>query len=181
MRPRQRLPVARLTWYAENAADDLTFVEEKQGIGSTLHFECEWGRGDRRNCLIPILSQQLGIAERNRIMAYHNPTKLRISLWRDFRPERTLAYKASGAPDAKVFQRDDHLQEEVFAWHVSEGVLNGVADDELRAKIAACLTEDFAPALPPSDRACRRVGKFFSTGHRVGEGGMVEQRGPGLR
>jgi hypothetical protein len=107
-------------------------------------------------------------------MAHQSPAKLRISLWRNFRPERTLAYKASGAADAKVFQRDDQLQEEVFAWHVGEGMLNGVADDELRAKIAACLTDDFAPALPPSDRAVHRLGKFLEVAQRAIESGKAE-------
>jgi len=107
-------------------------------------------------------------------MANDSPAKLRISLWRDFRPERTLAYKASGAPDAKFFQRDDQLQEEVFAWHVGEGVLNGVADDELRAKITACLTEDFAPALPPADRGCQKLGKFFEAAQKAIDSGMAE-------
>jgi hypothetical protein len=107
-------------------------------------------------------------------MAEHSPTKLKISLWRDFRPDRTLVYKASDASEAKVFQKDDQLQEEVFAWHVGEGVLNGVADDELRAKIAACLTEDFAPALPPANRACRKLGKFFEVAQRAIESGKAE-------
>jgi hypothetical protein len=107
-------------------------------------------------------------------MAHYRSAKLRISLWRDFWPERTLAYKASGERDARVFQRGDQLQEEVFAWHVGEGVLNGVADDELRAKITACLTEDFAPALPPSDRACHRLGKFFEVAQQAIESGKAE-------
>lgn len=107
-------------------------------------------------------------------MAHRSSAKLRISLWRNFRPERTLAYKASGAADAKVFQRDDQLQEEVFAWHVGEGVLNGVADNELRAKIAASLTDDFAPALAPSDRACHKLTKFFELSQQAIKSGKAE-------
>lgn len=107
-------------------------------------------------------------------MANDSPPKLRISLWRNFRPERTLAYKAGDATDARFFQRDDQLQEEVFAWHVGEGVLNGVVDDVLRAKITACLTEDFAPALPPADRACRRLEKFFEAAREAIESGKAE-------
>jgi hypothetical protein len=107
-------------------------------------------------------------------MATDSPPKMRVSLWRDFRPERTLAYKAGGAPDAKFFQRDDQLQEEVFALHVGEGVLNGVADDDLRATITACLTEDFAPALPPSERACRKLERFFEAAQKAIESGKAE-------
>jgi hypothetical protein len=107
-------------------------------------------------------------------MATDSPPKMRVSLWRDFRPERTLAYKAGGAPDAKFFQRDDQLQEEVFALHVGEGVLNGVADDDLRATIKACLTEDFAPALPPSMRACRKLERFFQAAKKAIESGKAE-------
>ena len=107
-------------------------------------------------------------------MATDSPPKMRVSLWRDFRPERTLAYKAGGAPDAKFFQQDDQLQEEVFALHVGEGVLNGVADDDLRATITACLTEDFAPALPPSERACRKLERFFAAAQQAIESGKAE-------
>jgi hypothetical protein len=107
-------------------------------------------------------------------MATDSPPKLRVSLWRDFRPERTLAYKARDEADAKFFQRDDQLQEEVFAWHVGESILNGVADDELREKITACLTEDFAPALPPSDRPCSKLLKFFEAAEEVIESGKAE-------
>lgn len=107
-------------------------------------------------------------------MAQDSPAKLRISLWRDFRPERTLAYKASDAPDARFFQRDDQLQEEVFAWHVGESVLNGIADDNLRAQIAASLSEDFAPALPPAQRACSKLEKFFDAARQAIESGKAE-------
>ena len=107
-------------------------------------------------------------------MATDSPPKMRVSLWRDFRPERTLAYKAGGASDAKFFQRDDQLQEEVFALHVGEGVLNGVADDDLRATITACLTEDFAPALPPSERTCRKLERFFEVAQKAIESGKAE-------
>jgi hypothetical protein len=107
-------------------------------------------------------------------MASDSPPKLRISLWRDFRPERTLAYKASGTPDGRFFQRDDQLQEEVFTWYVGEGVLNGVVDDELRAKITACLTEDFAPALSPSDRPCSKLSRFFEAAEEAIESGKAE-------
>lgn len=102
-------------------------------------------------------------------MAQPSPAKLRISLWRDFRPERTL-----GAPGGKFFQREDQLQEEVFTWHVGEGVLNGVADDKLRAKITACLTEDFAPALPPADRACHKLRKFLEAAQQAIDSGKAE-------
>lgn len=107
-------------------------------------------------------------------MATDSPPKMRVSLWRDFRPERTLAYKAAGTLDAKFFQRDDQLQEEVFALHVGEGVINGVADDDLRATITACLTEDFAPALPPSERACRKLERFFAAARQAIESGKAE-------
>ena len=105
-------------------------------------------------------------------MATDSPPKMRVSLWRDFRPERTLAYKAAGTLDAKFFQRDDQLQEEVFALHVRAGVINGVADDDLRATITACLTEDFAPALPPSSGLpqTRKVLRRRAAGHEVRQG-----------
>jgi len=107
-------------------------------------------------------------------MATDSPPKLRISLWRNFRPERTLSYTARGATNAKFFQRDDQLQEEVFAWHVGEGVINGIVDDQLRAKITACLTEEFAPALAPSDRPCSKLTKFFNVAMEAIESGKAE-------
>lgn len=107
-------------------------------------------------------------------MATDSPPKLRISLWRDFRPERTLSYKARGATDAKFFQRDDQLQEEVFAWHVGEGVINGIVDDDLRATITAYLTEEFAPALAPSDRQCSKLIKFFDAAMEAVDSGKAE-------
>lgn len=107
-------------------------------------------------------------------MATDSSPKMRVSLWRDFRPERTLAYRAGSEPDAKFFQRDDQLQEEVFALHVGEGVLNGVADDDLRARITECLTKDFAPQLPPSQRACRKLKGFFEAARLAIDSGAAE-------
>jgi hypothetical protein len=107
-------------------------------------------------------------------MASDSPLKMRVSFWRDFTPERMLVYKAGSEPDAKFFQRDDQLQEEVFALHVGEGVLNGVADDDLRARIAECLTSDFAPQLPPGERACRKLERFFEAAKQAIESGAAE-------
>lgn len=104
---------------------------------------------------------------RGSAVASDSPPKLRISIWRDFRHERTLAVMPSGSTDARFFHRDDQLQEEVFAWYVGEGFLNGVVDDDLRAKIATCLTEDFSPALSPSDRRCSKLSRFFEAAEEV--------------
>lgn len=107
-------------------------------------------------------------------MATDSLPQMRISLWRDFRPERTLAYKAGAEPDAKFFRRDDQLQEEVFALHVGEGVLNGIADDGLRERITECLTRDFAPQLPPTDRSCRKLEAFFKAANQAIQSGAAE-------
>ncbi len=107
-------------------------------------------------------------------MATDSAPQLTVSLWRDFRPERTLAYKPSGAADAKFIQRDDNLQEEVFAWQVGDGVINGIVDDELRAEISASLTEDFSPALAPSARPCSKLVKFFEVAEKAIESGKAE-------
>ncbi len=94
-------------------------------------------------------------------MATDSAPKLRVSFWRDFRPGRTLAYQPSGNTDARLLQRHDHLQEEVFAWEVGDALLNGVADDDLRARLRGSLFDVFGVSISPSERSCTKLSSFF--------------------
>lgn len=107
-------------------------------------------------------------------MATDSAPKLRVSLWRDFRPERTLAYQASGDRDARLFQRHDQLQEEVFAWEVGDALLNGVTDDDLRVRIRASLFDVFAVSISPSERPCEKLTSFFEAAEAALASGSAE-------
>ena len=94
-------------------------------------------------------------------MAPESLAKLRISVWRDYQPARTLAYVTSSLSDVRFFQSDDRLQEEIFAWQVGEGVMSSVADNDVRAKLEEALRGTFSPALPPTSRSCKELGGFL--------------------
>jgi hypothetical protein len=96
-----------------------------------------------------------------RLMATDSAPKLRVSLWRDFRPGRTLAYQPGGDADARLFHRHDQLQEEVFAWEVGDALLNGITDDDLRAGLRGSLFDVFAVSISPSERPCSKLSSFF--------------------
>lgn len=107
-------------------------------------------------------------------MAIDNSPKLRVSLWRDIRPKRTLAYRSSGDPDVRLFHRNDQLQEEVFAWEVGDALLNGVTDDDLRARIRGSLFDVFAVSISPSERACVKLSNFFEAAKAALASGKAE-------
>ncbi len=100
--------------------------------------------------------------------------KLRVSLWRDFRPGRTLAYQPSGDADARLFHRHDQLQEEVFAWEVGDALLNGVTDDDLRTRIRGSLFDVFAVSISPSERPCVKLSSFFEAAEAALASGSAE-------
>jgi hypothetical protein len=70
-----------------------------------------------RNGHIPLKLAYNALDPEKRLMATDSAPKLRVSLWRDFRPGRTLAYQPSGDAGARLFHRHDHLQEEVGLSH----------------------------------------------------------------
>ena len=107
-------------------------------------------------------------------MATESAPKLRVSLWRDFRPLRTLAYQPGGNADARLLHRHDQLQEEVFAWEVGDALLNGVVDDDLRARLRGSLFDVFAVSISPSERPCGKLSSFFEAAESALESDNVE-------
>jgi hypothetical protein len=112
-----------------------------------------------------------------RLMTADSAPKLRVSLWRDFRLGRPLAYQPSGNSDTRLFHRNDQLQEEVFAWEVGEAFLNGVTDDDLRARILGSLSNVFAVSISPSERPCAKLSSFFEAAEAALASGSAEWSG----
>lgn len=94
-------------------------------------------------------------------MTTDSTAKVRVSIWRDFRPGRTLAYQPGGDALPRLVDRHDQLQEEVFSWEVGEALLNGVTDADRRANLSGSLFDVFAASIAPSDRPCARLSRFF--------------------
>jgi hypothetical protein len=68
-------------------------------------------------------------------MAAEPTVKLRISVWRDFVPTRSLTVRRDGDPDHRLLSGDAHLQREVFSWQTREDLFAGVSDEEIRDRL----------------------------------------------
>jgi len=87
--------------------------------------------------------------------------KLRISLWRDYIPRRSLVFRQGADAQHQVLESDSDLQQEVYSWQLREDPFSGVTDEALRAMLRSKLVETFEPARPPSERRCSALKDFL--------------------
>jgi hypothetical protein len=91
-------------------------------------------------------------------MATENPAKIRISLWKDFRPPRSLMlHEEHGKPVGS----DDSLQQEIYSWSMREDPFGGIVDPELRSDLRDLLLLPFEPSKSPSDRRIEALEPFL--------------------
>ena len=95
-------------------------------------------------------------------MASESPP-FKISLWKDYVPERTLVTADSGQTSgaSKILIRDN-LQEEIYAWQTSEDPFGGITDAAVRKEIRQLLVERLNPSLEPSKRRVSVLNEFVA-------------------
>ena len=88
---------------------------------------------------------------------------LKISIWKDYVPNRTLIARDSQVDDgvSKLVNRDN-LQEEIYSWQTSEAPFDGVSDVNVRGELHHLLLERLNPSCPPSKRRIRVLEEFVS-------------------
>ncbi|MBY2985106.1 hypothetical protein [Rhizobium leguminosarum] len=104
-------------------------------------------------------------------MANENLAKLRISIWKDYYPPRSLMLHQD---QGKPLGGDDNLQQEVYSWSMREDPFGGVADDALRNKLRELLITPFEPSIPPSSRKVSRLRPFLDEAEASIAGGLTE-------
>jgi hypothetical protein len=107
-------------------------------------------------------------------MAAELTVKLRISVWRDFVPIKSLTVRRDGETDHHLLASDAHLQQEVFSWQTREDAFAGVIDEETRIRLHEKLLERFDPSRPPADRRVNALRDFIDEANNVIEAGRSE-------
>jgi hypothetical protein len=103
--------------------------------------------------------------------------KLRISVWRDFVPSKSLTFRRDGETDHQVLANDAHLQQEVLSWQTREDAFAGVIDEEIRVRLREKLIERFEPSRPPTDRKVDMLRDFIDDANGVIEAERSEWTG----
>ena len=94
---------------------------------------------------------------------------LKISVWRDFIPNRVIVLSDESDSSRQVLTSDSNLQEEVYSWHLREDALAGVSDENIRRRLREGL-QRLDASRPPSERRVFRAGGFSRGGkacHRI--------------
>ena len=69
---------------------------------------------------------------------------------------------------------DRNLQEEVYSWHLSEDLFDGIADSDIRDQLHEYLFERLDAARPPSERGLNVLDKFITTAEEIINSGRTE-------
>ena len=69
--------------------------------------------------------------------------KLKISVWRDFVPSRSMLFRAAGEQGHRFLGGDSELQQEVFSWHMREDHVAGISDDTARLRLRGTFERTF--------------------------------------
>ncbi|MCJ8237801.1 hypothetical protein [Peteryoungia algae] len=104
-------------------------------------------------------------------MAYDNLAKLRVSIWKDYTPPRSLMIHQD---HGKQLGGDDILQQEVYSWSMREDPFGGVADEALRNELRELLVVPFQPSNPPSQRRISKMEPFLLKAEEAIQNGVTE-------
>src|ERR1035441_9477950 len=75
------------------------------------------------------------IGRRREMATADSLTKIKLSVWREFVPSRTLLFRQEGAQPRQVLAGEPDLQQEVYAWHMREDPFGGVSDEGARTRL----------------------------------------------
>lgn len=99
--------------------------------------------------------------------------KLRLTVWRDFMPAKSLILRRAGQVDHQISGGDCELQQEVFCWQTKEDPFAGVVDENTRRQLRELLNR-FEPSQAPQERGIDALRAFIEEANRVIEGGQSE-------
>lgn len=100
--------------------------------------------------------------------------KLKLSVWRDFVPSRTMTLRRPGEAEHQILQDGADLQQEVVAWPVKEDPFSGISDESIRTRLRQKLVETFEPSLPPAKRRLDALRAFLDDASDVISQGQSE-------
>ena len=86
---------------------------------------------------------------------------LKISVWRDFIPNRVIVLSDESDSSRQVLTSDSNLQEEVYSWHLREDALAGVSDENIRRRLREGL-QRLDASRPPSERRVSVLEDFLA-------------------
>ena len=114
-------------------------------------------------------------------MTVDTSVKLRLSIWRDFVPRRTLALPNDEDGVHQVLTSESSLQEEVYSWHLREDPFAGIPDDEIRRRLRASLLQPLEASRPPSERRLAVLDDFVVEAEKAiaaGDAGFAPSQDP---
>ncbi len=100
--------------------------------------------------------------------------KLRLFVWREFVPNRTLTFRRSGEADQQLLAAESGLQQEVYTWQTREDPFSGVSDEGIRLRLRELLVDRFEASRPPSERRISALAEFLSAVRTAIDGGQTE-------
>ena len=110
-------------------------------------------------------------------MTAESSIKLKISVWRDFVPSRSMLFRAAGEQDHRFLGGDSELQQEVFSWHMREDHVAGISDDAARLRLRGLLIEHFDASRRPDERRFEAVREFLDEAAKIIDSGGSEWTG----
>jgi hypothetical protein len=110
-------------------------------------------------------------------MTAESSIRLKISVWRDFAPSRSMLFRAPGERDHWFLGGDSELQQEVFSWHMREDHFAGISDDTARRRLRDLLSERFDASRPPDERRFEELRDFLDEAAKIIDGGGAEWTG----
>lgn len=93
--------------------------------------------------------------------------KLRLSIWRDFVPDKALILRQGPEREHRVLAAGSELQEEVYSWQMREDPFSGVSDSDVRERLHKLLVERFEESQPPSKRRVEALSEFVANAQQV--------------
>lgn len=100
--------------------------------------------------------------------------KIKISIWRDFIPLRTLILNRDEGQGHIVLSDDSDLQQEIYTWQTREDPFGGIPDDRDRQKLRELLIDRFAASKLPKNRRLKELDDFLAMSLSIISSGRAE-------
>ena len=93
-------------------------------------------------------------------MVVEADTHLKLSIWRNAPPGRTLVLRESGSDSHRVLGSDSELLEEVYSWHLREDPFAGISDECVRDRLRELLVQRLDASHAPAERSLSVLDDF---------------------
>ena len=98
---------------------------------------------------------------------------LRLSIWRNFAPKRSILTQGPQNPGPQVLD-SDNLQEEIYTWQTAEALFDGITDEDVRQDLRGKLIDRLNVSLPPSERRIGVLNEFIKSAETAHASGKSE-------